>query len=97
MATEDASYRASTQFRLWSFTADSLTRLRAKTNASAAERVREAVVRSTAAANGNSTDAAVPSIECLTVSEERKLVGYYCIKVMDLAEFLKFPTAVKVS
>lgn len=39
---EDAVYRSSTQFRLWSFTKDSLSSTRAKTNTLACERIRAA-------------------------------------------------------
>ncbi|DAA79276.1 TPA_exp: Uncharacterized protein A8136_0049 [Trichophyton benhamiae CBS 112371] len=42
---EDDIYRTSTQFRLWSFTEDSLRSIRANTNAVASERVRAAVRR----------------------------------------------------
>ncbi|KAF3482479.1 cyclin CCL1 [Arthroderma uncinatum] len=42
---EDDIYRTSTQYRLWSFTEDSLRTIRANTNALASERVRAAVRR----------------------------------------------------
>ncbi|KAK2877300.1 hypothetical protein FQN49_001251 [Arthroderma sp. PD_2] len=42
---EDDIYRTSTQYRLWSFTEDSLRSIRANTNAVASERVRAAVRR----------------------------------------------------
>lgn len=35
-------------------------------------------------------------VECLTVEEEQKLVGFYCVKAMELADFCSFPTNVKV-
>lgn len=35
-------------------------------------------------------------IDCLTVDEEQKLVGYYCIRTMEFADFCEFPTNVKV-
>lgn len=35
-------------------------------------------------------------VECLTVEEEQKLVGFYCIKAMEFADFCEFPTNVKV-
>lgn len=43
--TEDDLYRASTQFRNWSFTAHQLSAQRAKTNAQATERVKANVAR----------------------------------------------------
>lgn len=42
---EDDIYRTSTQYRLWSFTEDSLRTVRANTNATASQRVRAAVRR----------------------------------------------------
>ncbi|KAI9807387.1 MAG: hypothetical protein M1833_000131 [Piccolia ochrophora] len=36
-------------------------------------------------------------IDCLTVDEDLKLVGYYCAKAMDLADFCSFPTNVKAT
>jgi cyclin H len=45
MPTEDEIYRASTQYRLWNFTPEKLTDLRAKTNAIAKEHVRAAIQR----------------------------------------------------
>ncbi|KAF8425660.1 cyclin-like protein [Tirmania nivea] len=42
---EDAIYRASSQHRLWSFTAESLAGVRKATNAAAAAQVREAIAR----------------------------------------------------
>ncbi|KAI9730011.1 MAG: hypothetical protein M1834_006209 [Cirrosporium novae-zelandiae] len=45
MTTEDDIYRTSTQYRLWSFTPESLASLRSSTNELAAEHVREAIKR----------------------------------------------------
>ena len=42
---EDEIYRTSTQYRLWSFTEDSLSSIRANTNALASERVKAAIHR----------------------------------------------------
>lgn len=35
-------------------------------------------------------------VDCLTVEEEQKLVGFYCLKAMEFADFCDFPTNVKV-
>jgi cyclin H len=91
---EDVIYRASSQYRLWSFSTDGLSKLRSKTNALAASRVRAAIQRSNGA-TGN-IESSRKEIECLTVEEELKLVGYYCTKAMDLADLMHFPTTVKV-
>ena len=103
--TEDDIYRTCTQYRLWSFTRESLASLRSATNASAADGVR-AAIRSQRTAqgrtetakkedNGEAPDAA-KEVDCLTVEEEQKLVGFYCVKAMQFADFCEFPTNVKV-
>lgn len=59
---EDDIYRSSTQYRLWSFTRDSLKSVRSNTNALASERIRAAQLRAreahrsaTPSTAGNST------------------------------------------
>jgi cyclin H len=59
---EDEIYRSSTQFRIWSFSKDSLAKLRSDTNATACERLRAAQQRAreaprpgTPSTTGNST------------------------------------------
>lgn len=54
---EDDIYRSSTQYRLWSFTRESLNSIRASTNAIASERVRAAHRRARAAAQSNTPSA----------------------------------------
>ncbi|KAI9830735.1 MAG: hypothetical protein M1819_005399 [Sarea resinae] len=123
--TEDAAYRTSTQYRLWSFTPESLSSLRKTTNSLACARVKAAIKRARearAAAESNGTSSissgekgtsngsrsvsgsATPQatdkdkdIECLSVEEEQKLVGFYCVKAMELADFCGFPTNVKAT
>ncbi|KAI9818386.1 MAG: hypothetical protein M1827_000444 [Pycnora praestabilis] len=110
--TEDDVYRASTQYRLWSFTSDSLASLRKTTNSNTAGRVRVAIKRARESqtstpipSSGNTSDNGVPGrsvsgdgkesdIECLTVEEEQKLVGFYCAQAIKLAKFCDFPTNV---
>lgn len=102
--TEDDIYRTSTQYRLWSFTRETLASLRSSTNASAADGVRAAIQsQHTAAASnteiegGNDNPFDAPKeVDCLTVEEEQKLVGFYCLKAMQFADFCEFPTNVKV-
>lgn len=55
---EDARYRTSTQYRLWSFTRSSLGQLREETNRVAAEKVRDAIRRARAnrSAGASATD-----------------------------------------
>lgn len=52
---EDEIYRTSTQYRLWSFTEDSLKSIRANTNALASERVRAAIKRAREARKSGNT------------------------------------------
>ena len=103
--TEDDIYRTSTQYRLWSFTRESLASLRSTTNASAADGVRAAIrsqrtghAGSGTAREGSNQKPSDPSkeVDCLTVEEEQKLVGFYCVKAIQFADFCEFPTNVKV-
>ena len=100
--TEDEIYRTSTQYRMWSFTPESLASLRSTTNALAAEGVKAAVQSKRAAVEqdenggGSKTPTSVFEADCLTVEEEQRLVGYYCMKTMDFAGFCEFPTNVMV-
>ncbi len=103
--TEDDIYRTSTQYRLWSFTWESLASLRSTTNASAADGVRAAIRSQHTARTGSDTakeanietaSGAAKEVDCLTVEEEQKLVGFYCVKAMQFADFCEFPTNVKV-
>lgn len=109
---EDDIYRTSTQYRLWSFTPDSLASLRSTTNSLAADRVRAAIKRlrqsqtsgtDAPAAHENGGQSGTVKrlqeqnvVDCLSVEEEKMLVGYYCLKAMELADFCDFPTNVKV-
>ncbi|KAI9790579.1 MAG: hypothetical protein M1835_000911 [Candelina submexicana] len=103
--TEDDAYRASTQYRFWSFTTPALISLRSSTNALAADRVRAALKRAREArvsnaptpdADGsvtNNTTEAEKDIDCLTVDEEQKLLRFYCAKIIEH----DFPTNVKAT
>ena len=92
--TEDDIYRKSTQYRLWAFTIESLASLRRTTNSLATESVR-AAIKSSQMTNGHG-DTTEKEVDCLTVEEEQKLVGFYCVKAMQFADFCDFPTNVKV-
>ncbi|CAI7626405.1 unnamed protein product [Penicillium glandicola] len=103
---EDDIYRASSQYRLWSYTEPSLKSLRATTNAVASERVRAALRRSRETHQSTASSAAgtpLPesntdiqskdekTVECLTPEEELVLVRYYCEKTLELGETYKPP------
>ena len=89
--SEDDIYRLSTQYRLWSFTPDALASLRSTTNTVAANAVKAAIASKQGKRDVNSVE-----VDCLTVEDEQKLVGFYCVKAMQLADFNDFPTNVKV-
>ena len=100
--TEDDVYRTSTQYRLWSFTPETLASLRATTNAVAADGVRDAfrnLELATGKSNGNQKDGGVADeeVDCLTIEEEQKIVGFYCLRTLDFVDFCEYPTNVKVS
>ena len=91
---EDDIYRTSTQFRFWTYTTQTLQDLRATSNKLACTRVRDAIRR--ARAKDNKPLDGI-DIDCLTVEEEQKIVGWYCGKGIELCDFSGFPKAVKVS
>ena len=90
---EDDFYRASTQYRFWSFTEAELTSLRKATNSQAAARVRDAIHRANQTKEGGPGK---DEVDCLTMEEEQKLVAYYCRQAMQFSDFCGFPTNVKV-
>lgn len=79
MATEDARYRQSSQFRLWSFSPSSLQELRRKTNSLATQQIAPRL-------------AADPAPEPLSVDEEAQLVKFYTVELLRAAEFCMIPT-----
>lgn len=80
MATEDARYRQSSQFRLWSFSPSSLRDLRNKTNSLAKQQIAPRLT-----ANPQPP-------EPLTIEEEAQLVKFYTVELLRAAEFCKIPT-----
>ena len=91
---EDDIYRTSTQFRFWTYSSQTLQDLREKSNKLACTRVREAIRRARAKDNNKPSNGS--EIDCLTVEEEQKIVGWYCGKGIELCDFSSFPKAVKV-
>lgn len=104
--TEDEIYRTSTQYRLWSFTAESLSAQRLRTNTLAAEGVRAAIqgvpsARAVTKTQGDESKSGSSAnhpeaVDFLSVEEEQKLVGHYCSQAIKLADFCDFPSNVKV-
>ena len=102
--TEDEIFRTTTQYRLWSYTQETLASLRLSTNLRAAARVREAIQRvqlqnetSIVQPKENGQKQHAKQVDCLNVEEEQKLVGFYCVKALEFSDFCEFPTNVKVS
>ncbi|KAJ9604031.1 hypothetical protein H2200_011554 [Cladophialophora chaetospira] len=97
---EDEIYRSSSQYRLWSYTRESLSRIRQETNDLASQRVRAAFRRARAAqngatsghdgagdaSNGGPAGAMNAEIETLTVDEELKIVEWGCTKIVEMGE-----------
>jgi cyclin H len=103
---EDDIYRTSSQFRLWSYTEQSLQSVRATTNAVASDRVRTALRRTREAqqsATPSATGTPQPAsdaesktsdekpIDCLTPEEELVFVRYYCESLLELGDEYKPP------
>lgn len=106
---EDDIYRASSQFRLWSYTESSLQALRATTNSIASERVRAAFRRARETHRSTTSSAAgtpqpgsetesKQEVDCLTPEEDLVMVRYYCEATLDLGETYRppLPTMVRV-
>lgn len=73
--------------------------MRSTTNSLAADGVRTAIHSlnlSKARASGGNGSNDAREVDCLTVEEDQKLVGFYCIKTTEFADFCEFPTNVKV-
>lgn len=88
---EDDDYRSSSQYRLWSFTAEQLRERREETNRFASERVRQAYSRAREShANGNDSTTGVDTppisdnIDTLTVDEELRIVQWGCEKISEM-------------
>ncbi|KAL8965348.1 MAG: hypothetical protein Q9183_003901 [Haloplaca sp. 2 TL-2023] len=99
--TEDDFYRTSTQYRLWSFTPESLASIRATTNAAAADGVKAAFRSLRSGQNDGKTDrdddGSDNEVDCLTIEEEQKIVGAFASETMDLVDFCNYPTNVKAT
>jgi hypothetical protein len=103
---EDDYYRASTQYRHWSYTPQQLAEIRQQTNELASGKVRAAFRRARSqrnSTNGDQEGADSMSddtpINTLTVEEELKIVAWGCGKIIEMGESMKprVPTHVVVS
>ncbi|KAK0751884.1 cyclin-like protein [Schizothecium vesticola] len=106
MATEDARYRQSSQFRLWSFSPSQLGAMREKANllarASISERLLSAPRSNSASAptsNANTPDADGTSTlpEFLTPSEEALLVTFYTSELLRAGDHAEMADEIKAT
>lgn len=96
--TEDDIYRTSSQFRVWSFSPESLAEQRAKTHRIAIERIeRQRKSGTNGAVNGehNGQKEQKP-LDYLTEEEELRLVQRYCDMIRATNDHLNWPANVKV-
>lgn len=97
---EDDDYRASSQYRYWSYTKASLDEIRRNTNTLAAEKVKAAFRRARTAKSeaistkDNDTSSGLLSdteIQTLTVDEELKIVQWGCSKIVEMGSAIAPP------
>ena len=99
MASEDAIYRESSQYRLWSFSPPQLATLRTQTNELARTSIEERRVdkeRHTQA-HGEAGDAPAAAPDYLTPAEERLLLDFYTVELLRAAKFTEQPTDVQAT
>lgn len=102
MATEDARYRLSSQYRMWSFSQAKLSDLREKTNSLATTQIgaRLADLKSTSStpnASSSSTPAPGDLPEFLTSAEETLLLKFFSVELIRAATFCELPTEVRAT
>lgn len=96
--TDDDLYRHSSQYRLWSFTVDSLREKRIEINENATVKVKELLANFIESKKDTLSEKELQTIQSkatpLTPEEELKLVGFYAKKVQVIAQHLNLPTEV---
>ncbi|KAL1895668.1 hypothetical protein Sste5346_005139 [Sporothrix stenoceras] len=98
MASEDAVYRDSSQFRLWSFSPPQLETLREQTNQLAHDSIEER--RRETSSNGDDDNKGTPSssgVVYLTPTEEKMLLDFYTVELLRAAKFTEQPTDVQAT
>ncbi|KAK2053661.1 cyclin ccl1 [Colletotrichum caudatum] len=92
MATEDARYRLSTQYRLWSFSPSKLAELREQTNSLARTHITSRLIET------KRVDTEVePLPEFLTPAEEVQLLKAFTVDLIRAADFCGLPTEVRAT
>ncbi|KAF7538170.1 hypothetical protein G7054_g3126 [Neopestalotiopsis clavispora] len=89
MATEDARYRASSQFRLWSFTPSQLSTLRTDNN-----NLAKAAISARLQSSNPPVD---PLPEFLNPAEELSLLTFYTVELLRAAAFLELPAEIRAT
>ncbi|KAF2715959.1 hypothetical protein K431DRAFT_279904 [Polychaeton citri CBS 116435] len=92
--TEDDIYRTSSQYRIWSFSPESLAALRKKTHDLAIERAR--LYHGSKDGQNGDGSAALPK-DLLTEEEELRLVQRYCHVLRTTSDFFKWDNKVKAT
>ncbi|KAL0932556.1 cyclin ccl1 [Colletotrichum truncatum] len=92
MATEDARYRLSTQYRLWSFSPTKLAELRETTNSLAKTNITSRLLE----LRGNNQESE-PLPEFLTAAEETQLLKFFTVELIRAAVFCGLPTEVRAT
>ena len=93
MASEDARYRQSTQFRFWSFSPSKLADVREKTNAAAASQISSRLLQSGSSTQGG--DGSLP--EFLTPAEETQLMAFFIVELLRAAKFCDLSTNIQAT
>lgn len=89
MATEDARYRQSSQYRLWSFSPSHLQSLREKTNSLAASHIAQRLRTSSPPVD--------PLPEFLTPADEAMLLNFYMVDLLRAAQFCELPSEIQAT
>lgn len=89
MATEDARYRQSSQYRLWSFTPSHLATLREKTNTLARTHISNRL---------RASDSPVdPLPNFLTPDEEYTILNHFTLELLRAAPYCQLPTDIQAT
>lgn len=89
MATEDARYRQSSQYRLWSFSPSHLQSLHEKTNSLAASHIGHRLRTSSPPVD--------PLPEFLTPDDEAMLLNFYIVDLLRAAQFCELPSEIQAT
>jgi cyclin H len=89
MATEDARYRQSSQYRLWSFSPSHLQSLREKTNSLAVSHISNRL--------RSSTPPVDPLPDFLTPADEALLLNFYIVDLLRAAQFIELPSEIQAT